>query len=204
MPGQPTCNLATRPAWELAAQIRAGHLSATELTEACLAQVERHNPGLNALVTVDAEGALAKAAAADRHQARGGPLGPLHGLPVAHKDSFLTAGMRTTWGSQVYAEHVPSQDSLIVSRQAAAGSILLGKSNLPEFGAGSQTFNEVFGATRNPYAPAMTWPRAWWPWPTAATWVARCATRRVSATSSACAPPSAAYRTGPTPTASAN
>ena len=156
MPGQPSSNLATRPAWELAAEIRAGHLSARELTEACLAQVERRNPVLNALVTVDAEGALAKAAAADRHQAQGGPLGPLHGLPVAHKDSFLTAGMRTTWGSQVYAEHVPSQDSLIVSRQAEAGSILLGKSNLPEFGAGSQTFNEVFGATRNPYAPTLT------------------------------------------------
>ncbi|MFJ3485380.1 amidase [Pseudomonas sp. NPDC090202] len=149
-------NLSSRPAWELAAEIRAGHLSARELTQACLDQVDQHNPTLNALVTVDAEGALARADAADRRQARGETLGALHGLPVAHKDSFLTAGMRTTWGSRVYAEHVPTQDSLIVSRQAAAGSILLGKSNLPEFGAGSQTFNEVFGATRNPYAPALT------------------------------------------------
>ncbi|MBK4998112.1 amidase [Pseudomonas sp. S31] len=156
MAGQPVCSLASRPAWELAAEIRAGHLSARELTQACLIQVDRLNPSLNALVTVDAEGALAKADAADQRQARGEALGPLHGLPVAHKDSFLTNGMRTTWGSQVFAEHVPTQDSVIVSRQADAGSILLGKTNLPEFGAGSQTFNEVFGATRNPYAPAMT------------------------------------------------
>lgn len=148
--------LATRPAWELAAEIRAGHLSARELTQACLAQLEHYNPTLNALVTVDAQGALERAEAADQRQAKGEALGALHGLPVAHKDSFLTAGMRTTWGSKVYAEHVPDQDSLIVQRQAAAGSILLGKSNLPEFGAGSQTFNEVFGATRNPYAPELT------------------------------------------------
>lgn len=156
MSDQPVSSLSTQPAWKLAEEIRAGHLSARELTQACLAQVERYNPALNALVTLDAEGALAKADAADRRQARGEALGVLHGLPVAHKDSFLTAGMRTTWGSRVYAEHVPTQDSLIVSRQAEAGSILLGKTNLPEFGAGSQTFNEVFGATRNPYAPALT------------------------------------------------
>lgn len=156
MSGSSSCGLAMRPAWELATEIRSGHLSARELTQACITQIERHNPGLNALVTLDIEGALAKADAADNRQARGEPLGALHGLPVAHKDSFLTAGMRTTWGSQVFAEHVPIQDSLIVSRQAAAGSILLGKTNLPEFGAGSQTFNEVFGATRNPYAPTKT------------------------------------------------
>ncbi|KAF1051413.1 MAG: Acylamidase [Stenotrophomonas maltophilia] len=148
--------ITTRSACDLAADIHAGHLGARELTEACLAQVERLNPTLNALVTVDAEGALQRAADADRRQARGEPLGPLHGLPVAHKDSFLTAGMRTTWGSPLFASHVPEQDSLIVQRQAQAGSILLGKSNLPEFGAGSQTFNTLFGATRNPYAPELT------------------------------------------------
>ncbi|ARU87981.1 amidase [Pseudomonas sp. M30-35] len=156
MPKQPESELTTWSACELANEIRSGHLSARELTEACLAKIAQHNPTLNALVTLDAEGALRKADAADQRQARGESLGPLHGLPIAHKDSFLTAGMRTTWGSKIYAEHVPTQDSLIVTRQAQAGSILLGKSNLPEFGAGSQTFNSVFGATRNPYAPSKT------------------------------------------------
>lgn len=156
MPDLNTLELLMKPACEQAAQIRAGHLSARELTEACLRQVDALNPALNALVTVDAQGALKKADAADRRQANGGVLGPLHGLPIAHKDSFLTAGMRTTWGSTVYADHVPQADSLIVSRQAEAGSILLGKTNLPEFGAGSQTFNEVFGATRNPYDHGLT------------------------------------------------
>ncbi|TBU95659.1 amidase [Pseudomonas dryadis] len=145
-----------KSACEQAAQIRSGHLSARELTEACLQQIDALNPVLNALVTVDAEGALRKADEADRRQSRGEPLGALHGLPLAHKDSFLTAGMRTTWGSKVYADHVPQVDSLIVSRQAEAGSILLGKTNLPEFGAGSQTFNEVFGVTRNPYDHTLT------------------------------------------------
>lgn len=156
MPTEQSSTLAMQSACALAGEIRAGHLSARELTEACLAQVERHNPQLAALVTLDAEGALCRAARADEYQARGGQLGALHGLPVAHKDSFPTAGMRTTWGSKVYAEHIPSQDALIVRRQAEAGSILLGKTNLPEFGAGSQTFNEVFGATLNPYQPTLT------------------------------------------------
>ncbi|MCY1406335.1 Acylamidase [compost metagenome] len=148
--------LLLQPACEQAAQIRTGQLSSRELTQACLQQIEALNPTLNALVTVDAEGALRKADEADRRQANGDPLGPLHGLPLAHKDSFLTAGMRTTWGSKVYADHIPEVDSLIVRRQAEAGSILLGKTNLPEFGAGSQTFNEVFGATLNPYDHALT------------------------------------------------
>lgn len=156
MSTQSDASLVMQSACSLVADIRAGHLSARELTEASLAEVERRNPQLNALVTLDAEGALRRAARADEYQAQGGRLGPLHGLPVAHKDSFPTAGMRTTWGSPVYAEHVPTQDALIVRRQAEAGSILLGKSNLPEFGAGSQTFNQVFGATLNPYAPGMT------------------------------------------------
>ena len=149
-------SLSIKSACELVSEIRAGHLSARELANACLEQVDALNPTLNALVTIDAEGALRRADEADRRQARGDVLGPLHGLPVGHKDSFLTAGMRTTWGSKVYAEYIPAQDSLIVSRQADAGSILLGKTNLPEFGAGSQTFNEVFGATCNPYDPSLT------------------------------------------------
>jgi amidase len=83
--------------------------------------------------------------------ARGGRLGVLHGLPVAHKDLVDTAGIRTTRGSRFYSDNVPTRDALIVTRLRAAGAVTCGKTNTPEFGAGSQTFNEVFGATRNPY-----------------------------------------------------
>ena len=94
---------------------------------------------------------MADAARADEALARGGPVGPLHGLPVAHKDLVDTAGIRTTRGSPFYRDNVPTRDALIVTRMRAAGAITLGKTNTPEFGAGSQTFNTVFGATRNPY-----------------------------------------------------
>ncbi|WP_208642898.1 amidase [Rahnella woolbedingensis] len=148
--------LVSRSACELTQEIRKGQLSSRELVSASLAQIERVNPHLNALVTVDANRALKMADAADRQQAQGESLGPLHGLPVAHKDSFLTQGMRTTWGSEIYADHIPAENSLIVSRQIQAGAISVGKSNMPEFGAGSQTFNKIFGCTRNPYNPALT------------------------------------------------
>jgi amidase len=78
-------------------------------------------------------------------------LGPLHGLPVAHKDLFETAGIRTTFGSRIYKDNIPERDSIIVERAKKAGAITIGKTNTPEFGAGSQTFNEVFGVTANPY-----------------------------------------------------
>src|ERR1035437_7403527 len=81
----------------------------------------------------------------------GEELGPLHGLPVAHKDLFVTRGMRTTFGSPIFKDFVPAVDSIIVERQRRAGAISIGKTNVPEFGAGSQTFNTVFGNTRNPY-----------------------------------------------------
>src|SRR3569623_1086731 len=140
---------------EMARQIRAGHLSAQEIVSAHLAQIERVNPEVNAIVTLDAEGALAAAKAADERQARGLPLGPLHGLPVAHKDLIPTKGMRTTFGSKVHEHFVPTRSALMVERQQA-GAISIGKTNTPEFGAGSQTFNAVFGATRNPYDTSMT------------------------------------------------
>ena len=89
--------------------------------------------------------------AADEALAHGAAVGPLHGLPIAHKDLILTKGIRTTYGSRIYADFVPDQDMLIVERMRAAGAITIGKTNTPEFGAGSQTFNEVFGATLNPY-----------------------------------------------------
>ncbi|ARP92917.1 amidase [Bordetella genomosp. 13] len=138
-------------ALQMRAEIAAGHLGAREVVQAHLARIERWNPAINAIVTLDAEGALRQAAQADEAQAAGKPLGLLHGLPVAHKDSFLTAGMRTTYGSPVFRDFVPTRDSVVVERQRAAGAITLGKTNMPEFGAGSHTFNTVFGATRNPY-----------------------------------------------------
>lgn len=140
----------------LRAEIAAGHASARDVMAAHLARIDACNPHVNAIVTVDAEEAMARAALADERQARGGALSLLHGLPIVHKDSFLTAGMRTTYGSPLYRDFVPERDSLIVTRERAAGAITLGKSNLPEFGAGSQTFNAVFGITRNPYDLRMT------------------------------------------------
>jgi len=148
MDGMSICNMT---ALQLRAEIATGHLSAREVVQAHLDSIAQRNPAINAIVTLDAEGALRQAAAADEAQAAGRPLGLLHGLPVAHKDSFLTAGMRTTYGSPVFRDFVPTRDSLPVARQRAAGAITLGKTNLPEFGAGSQTFNTVFGQTRNPY-----------------------------------------------------
>lgn len=136
---------------EMAAQIRAGRLSAREVMAAHLARIEAVNPQVNAIVTLHAEQAMAAALAADEAQARGEPLGPLHGLPVMHKDLIMTRGMRTTYGSKVHEDYVPTRSALLVERQQAAGAISIGKTNTPEFGAGSQTFNAVFGATRNPY-----------------------------------------------------
>ncbi|GIZ53018.1 amidase [Noviherbaspirillum aridicola] len=141
---------------DMAAGIRAGRFSARDLMQAHLARIEQVNPRLNAIVTLHAEQAMAAAAAADKAQARGETLGPLHGLPVAHKDLMLTKGMRTTFGSKVHEHYVPSRNALIVERQQQAGAISIGKTNTPEFGAGSQTFNEVFGATRNPYDLSKT------------------------------------------------
>lgn len=152
----PSSSLCDLSAVALRAEIVAGKASARDVMAAHLARIDACNPQVNAIVTLDAEGAMARAALADEHQAHGGALGLLHGLPIVHKDSFLTAGMRTTYGSPLYRDFVPERDSLIVTRERAAGAITLGKSNLPEFGAGSQTFNAVFGATRNPYDLRMT------------------------------------------------
>src|SRR5262245_1639360 len=135
------------PAVELVRQIRAKELSAVEVLEAHLAQIERVNPRVNAIVTLVAEQAHARARAADAALARGEAIGPLHGLPIAHKDLFPTKGIRTTSGSPIFANFVPDHSALIVERLQHAGAITIGKTNVPEFGAGSQTFNPVFGAT---------------------------------------------------------
>jgi amidase len=153
MDGETLCWM---PARAMAAAIARGELTATAVLEAHLAQIARVNPIVNAIVTLDEDGARAAARAADAAVAAGAPLGPLHGLPVAVKDLEDTAGMRTTYGSAVFADHVPDADGVVVARLRAAGAIVVGKTNTPELGAGSQTFNEVFGATRNPFDTART------------------------------------------------
>ena len=136
---------------EMARLIREGKLSAREALAIHLKQIERVNPKVNAIVTLVPEMAAAAAAKADEMQARKEKLGPLHGLPVAHKDLMETRGIRTTFGSPLFKDYVPTEDDLIVERMRRAGAITIGKTNTPEFGAGSQTFNKVFGATLNPY-----------------------------------------------------
>jgi amidase len=138
-------------ATELARLIRTRELSAREVMGAHLAQIGRVNKEVNAIVTFLPEQAMERARAANEDLASGEEVGPLHGLPVAHKDLVPTKGVRTTFGSLVYKDFVPDRDALIVERLRDAGAISLGKTNTPEFGAGSQTFNEVFGETLNPY-----------------------------------------------------
>ncbi|MBU3631463.1 amidase [Polynucleobacter sp. AP-Melu-500A-A1] len=143
-------------ATEQAELIRTQKISAVQLIRAHLDQIERFNPVLNAIVTLTAESAMAEAVLADKKTASNEPLGVLHGLPVAHKDLFLTKGVRTTFGSLAFKDFVPEVDSLPVERLKQAGAISLGKTNTPEFGAGSQTFNAVFGSTPNPYDLSKT------------------------------------------------
>ncbi len=143
-------------ATEQARLIRGGQLSARENLEAHLDQIARVNPKVNAIPTLVADQARAAALAADERQARGEPLGALHGLPIAHKDLQETAGIRTTYGSLIHEHNVPTFDTLTVTRLKQAGAITVGKSNTPELGAGSQTFNPVFGATHNPYDVTKT------------------------------------------------
>ena len=150
-PGKAPDDLCFLSASELVSLMRRKRVSAREVMAAHLAQIERVNPKVNAIVTLVVERAIADAARADEALARGGPSGVLHGLPVAHKDLVETAGIRTTQGSPFYRDHIPTHDALLVTRIRAAGAVTVGKTNTPEFGAGSQTFNTVFGATRNPY-----------------------------------------------------
>lgn len=143
-------------ATESAHLIRAKELSARDVMEAHLAQIDQVNPTVNAIVTLLPEQAMEQANAADEALARGEEVGPLHGLPIAHKDLVPTRGIRTTSGSVIFKDLVPDQDGLIVERLKKAGAITIGKTNTPEFGAGSQTYNEVFGETFNPYDTSKT------------------------------------------------
>jgi amidase len=140
----------------LAGMLRSRAVSAREVLAAHIERVEAVDATVNAVVTRCFDRALTAAAAADDAVVGGGPLGLLHGLPVAHKDLADTAGVRTTYGSPLFAEHVPDRDALVVRRMSRAGAISLGKTNTPEFGAGSHTVNQVFGATRNPFDLSRT------------------------------------------------
>jgi amidase len=144
------------PAAELVRRFRARRTSPLEVMEDLLARIDRLNPVLNAYVTLAREPALQAARAATRALRRGASLPPLHGVPVAVKDETETRGLRTTFGSRVFEHHVPDVDALIVERLKAAGGIVVGKTNTPEFAAGGNTFNALFGATRNPWNPALT------------------------------------------------
>ena len=144
-------------ATEMVQRIHARELSCHEVMEAHLNQIEHVNPIVNAIVTqIPAEQVLAAADSADKALARGDNTGPLHGLPIAHKDLVPTKDLRTTWGSPIFKDFIPDHDGLIVQRLKKAGAITIGKTNTPEFGAGSQTFNQVFGETVNPYDTTKT------------------------------------------------
>jgi amidase len=144
------------PATEQRVLLRRRSISARELLAAYLDRIDVVNPAINAIVTLDPEGALAQARDADDAAARGESLGSLHGLVVAHKDLLPTRGMRTTWGSPIYRDFVPDEDAAAAARMRAAGAIRLGKTNVPEMGAGSHTFNPLFGPSRNPYDTGRT------------------------------------------------
>ncbi|KAB2812883.1 amidase [Pimelobacter simplex] len=143
--------LCFRTARELVALMEAGEVSAVEVAQAHLDQVDRVNPAVNAVVSLDPEITLADARAADDARRSGRLLGPLHGLPIAFKDTHDAAGFPTTYGSPIHAQNRPAESELLVARLRAAGAVRLGKTNVPEFASGSHTFNTLFGTTRNPY-----------------------------------------------------
>ncbi|HEX5165428.1 MAG TPA: amidase [Thermomicrobiales bacterium] len=138
-------------ATRLAEALARREISSRELLDSYLGRVDRHNPALNAVVTIDAERARAEADAADAAIARGEAIGPLHGLPVTIKDSLATAGLRTTSGAGEFAEYVPDTDAVVVDRLRRAGAIVFGKTNLPTFAGDAQTYNDLFGTTNNPW-----------------------------------------------------
>jgi len=143
-------------ATEVASAIRAGQLSASEVLESQLERIERLNPGLNAIVTLDAESARTRAREADRALATGALWGPLHGVPITIKDSFDTAGLRTTCGYRPFLGRIPREDATAVARLRDAGAIILGKTNVPEFVKRIQTDNGAFGRTNNPWDLSRT------------------------------------------------
>jgi amidase len=136
--------------------IGAKKLAPTELLESCIGRIEAVNHAVNAIVACDFDRARAAAAADDDAVARGDVQPPLHGLPLGVKDLEPTAGLRTTWGSPLFRDHVPDVDQGAVARARAAGAVVLGKTNVPEFGLGANTRNPVYGATGNPFNPTLS------------------------------------------------
>ncbi len=139
-----------------AAAVAGREISARELLDLHLARIADRNPELNAIVSLDEERARTGAAEADQALASGAEIGPLHGLPFAFKDTHAVGGWRTTYGSPLFADHVPEQDELVVERVRRAGVVTIGKTNVPEFAAGSHTFNKLFGTTLNPVDPGFS------------------------------------------------
>ncbi|MCO4837825.1 MAG: amidase [Oceanospirillaceae bacterium] len=145
-------DLCFMPAHQLQSKLLAKDISARELLDVFIAQTQKHNPTINALVTLNIEPARKQAIEADQQLAQHGkPIGPLHGLPIAVKDVFATRNLRTTLGNEHFAKHIPTQDDLLVAREKAAGAIILGKSNTPDCASGGMTSNTIFGLTRNPW-----------------------------------------------------
>jgi amidase len=145
-----------KTAHELVALVRKREVSPVEVLDAHLAVIDRLNPTLNAIVTLAADSARADARVAEQAATRGDKLGPLHGLPIGIKDIVATANIRTTYGCPLYADNVPTEDAEVVRRLKVAGAIVLAKTNTPEFAAGANTVNPVFGATRNPWNTALS------------------------------------------------
>ena len=141
---------------QLQGQIIRREISPVDLMTDCIAEIEAQNPHINAVVTDNFELATELAQNAEAQVLAGAPLGPLHGLPVLVKDLADTKGLRTTYGSKCFANHVPSADAIVVEKLKSAGAIVIAKTNTPEFGAGANTTNAVFGVTRNPYDTKLT------------------------------------------------
>ncbi len=149
----PTNNIALLSAVEQRRQLTDGEISATELLDACLGQLDRHNPSLNAVVFTDLDAARAAANAADHAHAAGESLGALHGLPMTIKDSIDVAGAPSTWGDPAHADHRPVGDADVVRQLKAAGAVVYGKTNVPKHLAAWQTYNDIHGRTDNPWDP---------------------------------------------------
>src|SRR5213593_3567243 len=149
-------DLCFTPAVDLLKLYRARRASPLEVMQAVLARIDAVNPDVNAIVTLVREEALRHARRATAAFRRGAALPPLLGVPVGIKDVTLTRGIRTTHGSKLFEDHVPDEDALVVQRLRAAGAIVIGKTNTPEFAFGPNTVNAVFGATRNPWNPALS------------------------------------------------
>ena len=151
-PGHELCE---RSAVDLRRLIGTRQLSPVELMNACIARIEALNPAVNAIAATDYERALEVARHAESEVMRGAPLGPLHGLPLGVKDLQDTAGLLTTYGNVGLRNNVPTRDNGLVARLRRAGAIVTAKTNVPDMGAGANTRNNVWGATGNPFNPAL-------------------------------------------------